>query len=35
MADQKDAVNQFINSNKLNFKSEEQLKKLVEFYNTL
>jgi hypothetical protein len=35
MADQKDAINQFINSNKLNFKSEEQLKKLVEFYNTL
>ncbi len=35
MADQKDAVNQFINSNKLNLKSEEQLKKLVEFYNTL
>jgi hypothetical protein len=35
MSDQKEAVKQFINSNKLNFKNEEQLKKLVEFYNTL
>jgi hypothetical protein len=35
MADQKDAIRQFINENKVNFKSEEQLKKLIEFYNTL
>ena len=35
MSDQKEAINQFISNNKLNFKSEEQLKKLVDFYNTL
>jgi hypothetical protein len=35
MADQKDAIRQFISENKVNFKSEEQLKKLIEFYNTL
>jgi hypothetical protein len=35
MANQKEAINQYIRSNKLNFKNEEQLKKLVEFYNSL
>ena len=35
MADQKDAVNQFISTNKLNFKSEEQLIKLFEYFNSL
>lgn len=35
MANQKDAINQYIRSNKLNFKNEEHLKKLVEFYNSL
>ena len=35
MANQKEAINQYIRSNKLNFKNEEHLKKLVEFYNSL
>jgi hypothetical protein len=35
MANQKEAINQYIRTNKLNFKNEEQLKKLVEFYNSL
>lgn len=35
MADQKDAMNLYINSNKVNFKAEEQLVKLVEYYNSL
>jgi hypothetical protein len=35
MADQKDKVSQYIQTNKLNFKSEDQLKKLLEFYNAL
>jgi hypothetical protein len=35
MADQKDAILQFISENKVNFKNEEQVKKLIEFYNTL
>lgn len=35
MADQKDAINLYINSNKVNFKAEEQLVKLVEYYNSL
>lgn len=35
MANQKEAINQYIRTNKLNFKNEDQLKKLVEFYNSL
>jgi hypothetical protein len=35
MTDQKDAMNLYINSNKVNFKAEEQLVKLVEYYNSL
>jgi hypothetical protein len=35
MADQKDAIRQFISENKVNFKNEEQVRKLIEFYNTL
>ncbi len=35
MVDQKDAMNLYINSNKVNFKAEEQLVKLVEYYNYL
>lgn len=35
MVDQKDAMNLYINSNKVNFKAEEQLVKLVEYYNSL
>ena len=35
MEDKKDLVSQFISSNKLNFKTEDQLLKEVEYYNSL
>ena len=35
MADQKDAINQFINTNKINFKNEDQLIGLISYYNSL
>lgn len=35
MADQKDAVSQFINTNKINFKNEDHLITLMNFYNLL
>ena len=35
MSDQKDLINAYIKSNKVNFKAEEQLIKLVEYYNSL
>ena len=35
MSDQKDLINAYIKSNKVNFKAEDQLIKLVEYYNSL
>ena len=35
MADQKDTINTYIKTNKINFKAEDQLIKLVEYYNSL
>lgn len=35
MEDKKDLVSQFISSNKLNFKTEDQLLRVVEYYNSL
>jgi hypothetical protein len=35
MADQKDAMNLYINSNKVNFKNEDQLINLINYYNSL
>lgn len=35
MADQKEAINTYIKTNKVNFKAEDQLMKLVEYYNSL
>ena len=35
MADQKDTINTYIKTNKINFKVEDQLIKLIEYYNSL
>ena len=35
MEDKKELVSQFISSNKLNFKTEDQLLRVVEYYNSL
>lgn len=35
MADQKEAISQFINTNKINFKNEDQLIGLISYYNSL
>ncbi len=35
MADQKDIINSYIKTNKVNFKVEDQLIKLIEYYNSL
>jgi len=35
LADQKGTITTYIDANKLNFKNEEQLQKLIEYYNSL
>ena len=35
MVDQKEAISQFINTNKINFKNEDQLIGLISYYNSL
>ena len=35
LSDQKELVNQYFNSNKVNFKNEDQLIALINFYNSL
>jgi hypothetical protein len=35
LADQAGPVNQYLTANKINFKNEDQIIKLIEFYNSL